>query len=130
MQMAPSATATQSLSSKVKRPVPPGIQTNGINSSTSSPSPSMSASRLPSAAKYPSASASSNGIGNTSSGARSATRIRRDAPAQLLGRGQRNSSAGLRSASIVGESAVAQPAEPQPYGRCWNTFVKCIDSPS
>lgn len=45
------------------------------------------------------------------------SRIRRDAPPQLLGRGQRNSSVGLglRSASIVGESAITQPAEPPPY---------------
>ncbi|CZR57002.1 uncharacterized protein PAC_06891 [Phialocephala subalpina] len=116
--MAPSATATQSLSAKVKRPVPPGIQTNGINSSTSSPSPSMSASRLPNGgSKYPPNSASSNGIGNSSAGVRTASRIRRDAPPQLLGRGQRNSSVGLglRSASIVGESAITQPAEPPPY---------------
>lgn len=114
--MAPSTTATQSQPSKVKRPVPPGIQTNGINSSTSSPSPSMSNSRLPSTAKYPPNSATSNGAGSNASGARSASRNRRDAPPQLLGRGQRNSSVGLRSASLVGESSIAHVAEPQPYG--------------
>ncbi|KAE8451490.1 hypothetical protein EG329_003563 [Mollisiaceae sp. DMI_Dod_QoI] len=76
----------------------------------------MSASRLPNnAAKYPPNSASSNGVGSNSAGARSANRSRRDAPPQLLGRGQRNSSVGLRSASIARESAVTQPAEPQPY---------------
>jgi transcription factor SPT20 len=111
--MAPSAAATQSQSSKIKRPVPPGIQTNGIHSSTSSPSPSMSASRLPSGAKPPN-SANSNGIGNGNSGVRSANR-RRDAPPQLLGRGQRNSSVGLRSASVVGDSAAVPVAGPQPY---------------
>ncbi|KUJ21842.1 uncharacterized protein LY89DRAFT_577032 [Mollisia scopiformis] len=54
-------------------------------------------------------------MGSNGTGSRSANRIRRDAPPQLLGRGQRNSSVGLRSASIVGEVAMAQPAEPQPY---------------
>ena len=114
--MAPSATATQSLSSKIKRPVPVphGIQTNGINSSTSSPSPSMSTSRLPSGSKVVPNPVTSNGVGNNSA-ARSANR-RRDAPPQLLGRGQRTSSVGLRSGSIVGDPAVAHPLTPQPYG--------------
>lgn len=77
----------------------------------------MSASRLPGAAKY-SPNLTSGALGNN--GSRSANRIRRDAPPQLLGRGQRNSSVGLRSASIVGEVAMAQPAEPQPYGLLCN----------
>jgi len=114
--MAPSATVTQSLSSKIKRPVPPGIKTNGINSSNSSPSPSMSASRLPPAAKYPPNSATSNGVGPSNSGARSANRIRRETPGQSLGRGQRNNSVALRSASIAGEYAIPQNSGPQPYG--------------
>jgi hypothetical protein len=108
--MAPSATAVQS---KIKRP--PGIQTSGINgihSSTSSPSPSMSAGRLPPGAKYPTNGVTSNGVGNGSRSAKD--RIRRDGPPQLLGRGQRNNSVGLRSASIVGESAAAAISE-QPY---------------
>lgn len=109
--MAPSATSVQS---KMKRPL--GIQTsgiNGINSRTSSPSPSMSAGRLPPGTKHPINGATNNGIAN---GARSAKdRIRRDGPPQLLGRGQRNSSVGLRSASIIGESAAA-PISEQPYG--------------
>ncbi|KAH9216979.1 Spt20 family-domain-containing protein [Leptodontidium sp. 2 PMI_412] len=113
--MAPSTTATQSQPSKVKRPVPPGIQTNGINSSTSSPSPSISNSRLPSTTKLPTNPATSNGAGSNASGARSASRNRRDAPPQLLGRGQRNSSVGMRSASLVGDSGIAHVAEPQPY---------------
>jgi len=75
----------------------------------------MSNSRLPSTAKYPPNSATSNGAGSNASGARSASRNRRDAPPQLLGRGQRNSSVGLRSASLVGESSIAHVAEPQPY---------------
>lgn len=124
--MAPSATVTQSMSAKVKRPVPPGIQTNGINSSTSSPSPSMSAGRLPNATpRNTSGSAASNGVPNGSAGPRSASRIRRDTPAQLLGRGQRNSSVGLRSASLMGESAMI-PAGPQPYSKLctWAKEIK------
>jgi transcription factor SPT20 len=115
--MAPSATTSQSISTKIRRPVPHGIQTNtnGINSSTSSPSPSMSAGRLPSAAKYAPSSATSNGVGSNSSGARSANRNRREGPGQILGRGQRNSSVGLRSASIAGELLIPQVAEPQFY---------------
>jgi transcription factor SPT20 len=115
--MAPSATTTQPVSSKIKRPVPPGIQTNGINSSASSPSPSMSASRLPSGSKMGPNSATSNGVGNNSA-VRPPNRTRREAPPQLLGRGQRNGSVGLglRSGSIVGDSVVAQTLTPQPYG--------------
>ncbi|CAG8956477.1 hypothetical protein HYFRA_00003863 [Hymenoscyphus fraxineus] len=112
--MAPSATSTQSLSSKAKRPIPPGIQTNGIHSSTSSPSPSMSAGRLPNSGKLPN-SATGNGVGAMSAGSRAIARARRDGSAQLLGRGQRNSSAGLRSASLMGDSAAPQIAEPTPY---------------
>jgi len=124
--MAPSATTTQSLSSKIKRPVPPGIQTNGINSSTSSPSPSMSAGRLPTPAKYPPNSAANTGAGSITSGPRSANRQRRDAPPQLLGRGQRNSSVGLRSSSIAGDSVAPQSVEPLPYGTANLRFAKCL----
>lgn len=129
--MAPSATTTQSMSSKIKRPVPPGIQTNGINSSTSSPSPSMSASRLPSGSKVAPNSATSNGVGN-SSAVRSANRARRDAPPQLLGRGQRNGSVGLglRSGSIVGDSVVPQTLTPQPYGPSSIQFHRCVTNMS
>lgn len=115
IEMAPSATTTQSLSSKIKRPVPPGIQTNGINSSTSSPSPSMSAGRLPSATKYPN-SVTSNGVGSSTSGPRSANRIRREPSGPLLGRGQRYNSGGLRSASLAGDHGSLQASEPMPYG--------------
>jgi transcription factor SPT20 len=49
-------------------------------------------------------------------GARAASRPRRDAPSgQLLGRGQRNSSVGQRSASVAGETAALQNVEPLPY---------------
>jgi transcription factor SPT20 len=120
--MAPSATAVQS---KIKRP--PGIQTsgiNGINSRTSSPSPSMSAGRLPPGAKYPinATTTTSNGISNGSRSAKD--RTRRDGPPQLLGRGQRNNSVGLRSASIAGESTAA-PISEQPYGESRAYFGRC-----
>jgi transcription factor SPT20 len=50
-------------------------------------------------------------------GARAASRPRRDAPSgQLLGRGQRNSSVGQRSASVAGENVAPQNVEPLPYG--------------
>lgn len=110
--MAPSATTSQSMSAKIKRPM--NIQTNGLNSSAS-PSPSMSAGRLPGAPKYAPNSAKSNGIGGNNLGGRSATRPRRDGPAQLLGRGQRNSSVGLRSAGIAGEIVAPPVLEPRPY---------------
>jgi len=114
--MAPSASATATQSLKIKRPTPAHIQTSGINSSTSSPSPSMSSSRLPGVAKFPPNSATSNGVGGgNSAGARSANRSRKEGQAQLLGRGQRNSSGGLRSASIVAEMSAPQASGPQAY---------------
>ena len=124
--MAPSASATTTQSLKVKRPTPAHIQTNGINSSTSSPSPSMSSSRLPGVAKYPPSSATSNGIGGGNSGARSANRSRKEGQAQLLGRGQRNNSVGgLRSASIVAEMAAPQASGPQAYSMWKLCFISC-----
>lgn len=107
--MAPAASVTHA-THKAKRPM--SIQTNGIISSTSSPSPSMSAGRLPSGPKYPSNSATSNGGGNNS-GIRSANRNR---PGHAVGRGIRNNSASTRSGSIAGENAL-QAAQPQPYGK-------------
>ena len=75
----------------------------------------MSSSRLPGVTKYPTNSAISNGIGGGNSGARSANRSRKEGQTQLLGRGQRNSSVGLRSASIVAEMAIPQASGPQAY---------------
>ncbi|KAG9248898.1 Spt20 family-domain-containing protein [Calycina marina] len=57
----------------------------------------------------------SNSIGGSSSSARSANRSRKEAQVQILGRGQRNNSAGLRSASIVADMAVPHSSAPQPY---------------
>ena len=79
----------------------------------------MTNGRLPSTAKYTPNPATGNGAGSNAPGAKagSAGRIRRDAPPQLLGRGQRNSSVGgMRSASLAGDSGIPHVAEPQPYG--------------
>jgi transcription factor SPT20 len=46
---------------------------------------------------------------------RTANRPRRDAPTQLLGRGQRTTSTGLRSGSIVADTTAMQISEPRPY---------------
>ncbi|KAF7955082.1 uncharacterized protein EAE97_000341 [Botrytis byssoidea] len=106
--MAPAASIAQA-TNKVKRPM--SIQTNGINSSTSSPSPSMSAGRLPSGSKNSQNSAATNGAGN-SSGARSANRNR---SGHTLGRGMKNNSAGIRSGSVAEEFVIQQVAQSQPY---------------
>jgi len=112
--MAPVAAAVQSsTTSKIKRPVPPGIQTNGVSSSRSSPSPSMSAKRPPPGVRQQSNPPNANGS-NASSSARGPNRQRRDASGQLLGRGQR--SAGLRSASIVPDFEMSHAVDPPPYG--------------
>lgn len=93
--MAPVATQTQvQAHPHKKRAPPPGILT-GLNSSTSSPSPSMAAKRLPPTTSHGSALTNGNGL-------RSANRVRRDGSNQLLGRGQRNNS--HRSTSIAIET--------------------------
>ncbi|KAK1994340.1 hypothetical protein LX36DRAFT_751786 [Colletotrichum falcatum] len=104
--MAPVVTAVQppSVASKVKRPVPPGIQTNGASSIRSSPSPSMSIKKTPN-------SATMNGANPQS--ARPANRTRRE-PSNQASRISRNS-AGLRSASFAADMASAQAVEPPPY---------------
>ncbi|KAF9871159.1 hypothetical protein CkaCkLH20_11328 [Colletotrichum karsti] len=104
--MAPVVTAIQppAVASKIKRPVPPGIQTNGASSIRSSPSPSMST-------KKPPNSATMNGANPQS--ARPANRTRRE-PSAHAGRNSRNS-AGLRSASLAADLAAAQAVEPPPY---------------
>ncbi|WKT38499.1 hypothetical protein QSH57_000317 [Fusarium oxysporum f. sp. vasinfectum] len=102
----------QNVANKVKRPVPPGIQTNGaITSSKSSPSPSMSAKKPPPSAKQPPHSASDRAI--TASTVRPVNRARRETASQLQGRHSRNS-AGLRSASLAADHS-SHDAEPRPY---------------
>ncbi|RQM07694.1 hypothetical protein DH86_00001712, partial [Scytalidium sp. 3C] len=108
--MAPSATTVQSLTAKAKRPMPPGIQTNGINSSTSSPSPSMPARGLPSGGAK---NAPNSAVSNASNSA--SRSVNRQRPGQLLGRGQRTTSLSLRSGSVIGDISIEQAVQPQPY---------------
>ncbi|RKF57614.1 putative transcription factor spt20 [Golovinomyces cichoracearum] len=110
--MAPSATGTQSISSKLKRLVTTGIQTNGIQNST--PSPLISGRLLPSSAKPTLNSAGNNVTGNNSPPIRSADHWR-DAPYQHLSRAQGNSGAELRSVCSMGDSAMLMINERQPY---------------
>ncbi|GJD04531.1 hypothetical protein ColKHC_13356 [Colletotrichum higginsianum] len=104
--MAPVVTAVHppSVASKVKRPVPPGIQTNGASSARSSPSPSMSTKKPPNAA-------TANGVNPQS--ARPTNRTRRE-PSTQAGRISRNS-VGLRSASLAADMTSVQFVEPPPY---------------
>ncbi|KAL6411177.1 hypothetical protein AUP68_04875 [Ilyonectria robusta] len=97
---------------KIKRPIPPGIQTNGATpSAKNSPSPLMSAKKPPLSAKQPPHSASERAI--TASTVRPVNRARRETSSQILGRNSRNS-AGLRSASLVGDMS-SHYREPPPY---------------
>ncbi|PON23673.1 hypothetical protein TGAM01_v207320 [Trichoderma gamsii] len=100
-------TAVHNAPGKIKRPVPPGIQTNGAASSTSSPSPSLSNIKPPSA-KAPS-SASDRAI--TASTVRPNHRVRRDTLNLSAGRSSRNS-AGLRSVFFAMDDAAHN--EPRP----------------
>ncbi|KAF6822014.1 hypothetical protein CPLU01_12259, partial [Colletotrichum plurivorum] len=113
--MAPVVTAIQppAVASKIKRPVPPGIQTNGASSIRSSPSPSMST-------KKPPNSATTNGANPAS--ARPANRPRREPSAQG-GRISRNS-AGMRSASLAADMMTGQAVEPPPYIRTDDYILK------
>ncbi|KAK8920060.1 SAGA complex subunit spt20 [Metarhizium anisopliae] len=74
----------QNGAAKIKRPVPPGIQTNGIASSNSSPSPSMSAKKPPTSAKQAPNSASDRSI--TASTVRPVNRARRENSSQAAGK--------------------------------------------
>jgi transcription factor SPT20 len=110
--MAPIGTATQNnVATKAKRPVPPGIQTNGGPSSTSSPSPLLSAKKPPPNAMQPPNSASDRSI--TASTVRPVNRARRETSSQIQGRNSR-SSAGLRAQSISHENGTHDDG-PIPY---------------
>src|SRR6478609_6700074 len=114
----------QNVANKVKRPVPPGIQTNGaITSSKSSPSPSMSAKKPPPSAKQPPHSASDRAI--TASTVRPVNRARRETASQLQGRHSRNS-AGLRSASLAADHS-SHDAEPRPYSMRYSDLSYCCE---
>lgn len=100
---------------KIKRPPPPGIQTNGAASSRSSPSqsPSMSVKRTPTGGNKAQATPTTvavNGVNRSASG-----KPRREASAQANGRIVRLN--GLRSASLALDSAVPQAIEPRPDGK-------------
>src|SRR5271170_233574 len=102
--------------SKLKRPEKIQTSMNGVNGTTSTTSsPSLSAKNPPSA-QFPPSSTTSNVNGMNGTVSRTANRPRRDAPTQLLGRGQRTTSTGLRSASIIADATTLQLSEPRPYG--------------
>src|SRR5436305_13441852 len=89
-------------STKLKRP-PSSLQTsaNGVNSSTSSPSPSLSSKRPP-LNKQTSNSATVNGASANAATQRTSNRQRREShrPGDLNVRQHRNGSMGLRSAGL------------------------------
>ncbi|CAH0002013.1 unnamed protein product, partial [Clonostachys byssicola] len=97
--------------SKMKRPPPPGIQTNGVVATTPSPSPSASAKKPPPSAKQPTPNP---GVERniTTSTVRPVNRVRRDTITQL-GRNSRNST-GLRSSSVVADPQ-GLDGGPRPY---------------
>ena len=97
---------------KIKRPPPPGIQTNGVVHSTSSPSPSMSNKKTTPVTKQPTPnSASDRNIAVSS--VRGINRARREATSLSLGRNSRNS-AGMRTDPFSAEMD-GQISEPPPY---------------
>ncbi|KHJ30311.1 putative transcription factor spt20 [Erysiphe necator] len=112
--MAPLTTGTQPITSKLKRLVPSNIQTNDIQSSITSTSPSTSENRLPNSAKPAINSAGSNNPENGSPSIRSAGR-RRDVFNQFFGRNLRKNSIGLRSGCSAGESVILMSNDPPPY---------------
>ncbi len=126
--MAPvvSAAAPAAVPNKIKRPTPSGIQTNGAHAAPpakSSPSPSMSAKKPPSAVakqlqQQTPASTIANGVNGTTGANRSnLARARRDTANQAVARGQRNNAGSLRSASLTADLSVPQSFEPRPAGK-------------
>lgn len=132
--MAPVATATATPvpshnpnATKIKRPPPPGIQTNGAPSSRSSPSqsPSMSTKRTPTGgnkAQPTPNSASVNGVVRATS-----NRPRREQSIQVAsaGAGRNGRINGLRSASLAIDSAATHLLEPRPDGKFFFTYKDC-----
>jgi transcription factor SPT20 len=116
--MAP-VVATPIVPPKIKRPPPPGIQTNGVSSHQSSPSPSMSTKPKPQAAgktqqqqtQQTPTSASANGV-NVGANRPNMARTRRE-PSNV-GRAQRNNGT-IRSAGPT-DATAAQFFEPRPEG--------------
>lgn len=104
--------------SKTKRP--DKAQANmamGVGGAPSaSPSPAFPQKKPPPILP-PTSSSLGNGAGGVNGMSRTAVRPRRDAPPHLLGRGQRKTSAGLKSASLAPEALAVQYSQPQPYSK-------------
>ncbi len=104
---------------KIKRPPPP-VQTavNGVRSSRSSPSPSISSQRPPSSFKHPPHATAINGMNGNMNGAgqRSSNR-RRDSqkPTDIPGRQIRPGKNGHGEVVLDRRS---QKRKPEPYGMC------------
>ncbi|KAH9896355.1 Spt20 family-domain-containing protein [Xylariomycetidae sp. FL2044] len=111
--MAPVVDApTPAVTTKIKRPPPPGIQTNGVTPSQPFSSPSMTAKRAPSAAsksQQPAPPAVTNG--STTTNRASVSRSRRDTVNQL--RGQKGNHS-MRPASSAHDVSAAVKFEPMP----------------
>ncbi|KFY72167.1 hypothetical protein V499_07693 [Pseudogymnoascus sp. VKM F-103] len=107
--------------SKIKRPekMHPSSGANGVATSVST-SPSIPTKKPPPI--LPPTSAMGNSTANGVS--RTPARPRRDAPPQMLGRGQRTASAGLRSASLIPDIQTVQTAQPPPYIRSDSYILK------
>lgn len=103
---------------KLKRPTPAGIQTNGAHAtpaSKSSPSPSMSSKKPPSAVakQQTPTSATVNGVNGNGANRTNLARSRRDMATQNVGRGQRNNAGSSGSASLAADASVPQSVEPR-----------------
>ncbi|KAI9856375.1 MAG: Transcription factor spt20 [Trichoglossum hirsutum] len=120
MATAVSARPTQNLQ-KVKRPQPPSLQTsiNAVNSSISSPSPSLPK-KTPSGLKHPPNSGISNSITLNGTGTRVSGRQRREVqrPGEVYGR-QYKGGVGGRGGSVDGinldQRKFLKKLPPQPY---------------
>lgn len=99
-------TTQQPAAAKIKRPPPPGIQTNGVSQPNPSPSPSLPTKRAPSLARQTPGARPPSGSG-----------VRRDAPPGALASGQNAAgSIGSLSAGLAAGFEVIPKKEPIPYG--------------
>lgn len=115
------ATKPALMQQKMKRPPPPSVQTgvNGVKSSQSSPSPSLSSKPPPSGAKHPPSSAvmdAPNGAANGSGPRLSNRRRESQKPGDIQGRPY--AGRGNKAANGPGSSADRRSAKrlPEPYG--------------
>lgn len=107
------AVATPTAATKGKKATPTNIHTNGVVSSTSSPSPSISNKKVSSGTKPAPNSAGDRNI--TVSTVRPVNRGRRDTSSGAAGRHSRNS-AGLRTGDTSG-NMTGQDDGPPPYSK-------------